>query len=129
MRLPVRITKLVGNQFLRCRNVGYPKQCLGQAHQYHALFRGQVVFLHEGFEQPLVLFANPNSGHQSLGSEVYPILGGGIEARLGQQCGDQLVFGHIVRLVNGHGLRLGNIHIGNQELAGTLVVHCATLFA
>ena len=53
MRAPVGITDLVPDQRIAGRLVGNPQQRLGQAHQRHALLRGQREFLDQALDQPL----------------------------------------------------------------------------
>ena len=82
MPLPVGFAELVADQLVGGFLVGNAQQCLGHAHQQHALLAAEVVLTHEGLDRALVLGAGAHPAHQIGGSGLHLRLFGGGQAGL-----------------------------------------------
>ena len=54
MAIPILAADLVGDELVGGVGVGDAQQRLGEAHEHHALFGGERVFLHEGIDAALL---------------------------------------------------------------------------
>ena len=83
MAFPILAAHLVGDQLVGGLGIGNPEQRLGQAHQHHALFGGERVFLHEGIDAALLRAPCPDRGHELPGQFRHALLVIGGQRRLG----------------------------------------------
>ena len=113
MPLPILAAHLVGNQLVGRASVRNAQQRFGEAHQHHALFRGQRIFLHEGIDTALLSPSRTYRRHQLPGQFRHAALVVIWQGRLGGQGSDGCGFigkqpgsnGGTIRQ-NGHGRSL-----------------------
>ncbi len=97
VRLPVGFGQLVRNELFGRFVVRNPQQCLGQAHEHHALFRRKVVFAHESLHRAVVLAALAHALDQFDGQRFDLLPVGAIQPDVFQQMRD------VIRLRDGPG--------------------------
>ena len=67
MAFPPLAADLVGDELVLGLAVGDAQQRLGEAHEHHALFRGERILLHEGIDPTLLTAPCPHRRHQLAG--------------------------------------------------------------
>ena len=89
MAVPVLAADLVGDQLVGRLGIRNAQQRLGQAHQHHALFGGERVFLHEGVDAALLAAAGPHRRHELAGEFGHAALLVGGKRGLRRKAADQ----------------------------------------
>ena len=96
MLAPVALADLVANQRIACGRVWNAQQRLGQAHQRHAFFAGQGVFLHQVLHPAFataLLLSFTHTRHQLAGHRISACILGRTHTGGGQHWGQGLCFG------------------------------------